>query len=258
MRTKRSVLFAVIAVLFATNVWAQQNISPPSAQWSANEWTWTKEKWDGDEKPYKKARLEIDRAIQEGRDLDTLLEKYKKNASKNATDPLLQFRWAYSAYKSAAKAGNNAAAKLQGVEFALKRANSPQTYEYARLRFLVVARTTPYHRLKEVGERLLKRNSKDDEVKFYLVSVLDPGLYASEKAQALQLAQELIRSQPKRPSSYSVLANTYLAIWSKSKSPDDAHKAISAYRQFLQVAPKDHPFRKQAAAWIKFLESKKS
>lgn len=258
MRIKRSALFAVIVMAFAANIWAKADSPPKVGQWSANEWTWTKERWDGDETPYKKARLEIDRAVQEGRDLDALIEKYKAAARENATDPLPQFRWGYTAYQSAAKAGSDAAEKLQGVEFALKMANSPHTYEYARLRFLVAARSTPFHLLKGVGERLLSRNAKDNEVRFYLISVLDPGFYPTEKSLALELVEEQIRAQPKRPSSYSSKANVYLSLWSKSKSSSDADNAISAYRQFLQLAPQGHPHRKQAIAWIKFLESKKS
>ena len=258
MKILQFLMFALALSANVSNSRGQANDKSSIGQWSPNEWAWTSEKWTGDGQPYLRMRQEIDQLITNGQNPDTLALQYKALASKDSSNSQSQFRWGYAAYKTAAKPGALPSLKLDGVEFALRRAKEPRNYEYTRLHFLVVARLTPYHQLKELGTRLLRHNPKDDEVKFYLVSILDPGLYNTEKQQALKLAQELARSQPKRASTYSLIGETYLKVWIKSKSQGDADKSIAAYQQFLRLAPPNHQFRRQAQNWIKFLQKAKT
>ncbi len=172
-------------------------------------------------------------------------------------EPQAQFRWAYAAYEAARKTNFvNQHKTLRDIEQALQRAASvspPRNYEYARLRFLAIARNSPYHNLKPVGERLVRRNPQDHEVRFYLVELLDPGLHSEEKQSALMHARFLAQALPEKPTVHSLLGSVYWRIWLKSKSPADADKAIAGYRKFLQTAPPNHPFRRGAESQIKFI-----
>ena len=252
MKIRVSLLLVLLSAT-SNKAWAQTNYVPQVGKWSPHAWVWTTEEWTGDEKPYQRIRLYIDKFIAQGQKPDNLARKYKVLAQKDTSDPQAQFRWGYAAFRAAAKSATPEL-HLQGVENAFEWTNSPRTAEFARVWFLVIARNSPYHRLSSVGERLVRRFPKEDELKFYVIKVLDPGLVASERPKSLKLARELVQSQPKRPSAYSVLGETYFKIWTKSKNPADANKAIAAYRKVIQIAPPNHPSCKEAQGWIKFIQ----
>lgn len=222
----------------------------------ASTWAWTAESWTRDDKPYLKIRQNIDKAVAGGQKPDALLTKYQALAQKKPYDPQAQFRWAYAAWQArkAVDSYDQQYRRLWRTQRAFARVPSPHVYEYARLRFLVEAWFRRVPQFKGVGERLAHRNSNDYEVKYYLASILDTSPLAEERERALGYAKDVIRLQPKRPSSYSLLGGVYFSSWLKTKNRSDAEKAIAAYQQYLQLASPNAEWRPQAKRLIQILQ----
>ena len=221
-----------------------------------DQWNWAREGWTGDNRPYHRVRTEVNRAISQGQKFVKLMTKYKLLAQKSSK-PLDKFRWAYVTYQAAIKGSSFSDKELLHVMKSLRNISSPKTYDYIRLRFLIESRAWPFRQLKKVGERLAERNPKDYEVKYYLVKILNPGRYLSERQEALRYSRDLIRIAPKRLSAHTALGFTYFKIWLVTKNKDDGDKSIAAYRKYLELAPSNHNFRKQAILTIKMIQNKR-
>lgn len=215
--------------------------------------TWTTLPWSGDDRPYKAIRSNIDNAIQRGQNLDEIVRKYRRLAQQDLLNPLPQFAWAYVSYRASVQG-----AKLEGeLQLALKQLNNfktPYTYEYARLLFILEARSWPRSKLILAGRKLIQRNPKDYSVLYYLVKIMDPGRSVSERLEAISYSERLVQMEPKRANAYSALGYTYLKSWLKSKSKSDRDKALSAYNRFLNLAPLNDSFRPQAIRIISLLK----
>ena len=132
------------------------------------------------------------------------------------------------------------------AEQALDLVLPTHTYEFARIHFLIAATNYPSHALKDLGERLLKHNPSDILVEWQMGSILQPSMIPAERQLALNYAHDLIRRSPNNPDYYTNLAGTYYDIWLGTKKASDGEKAAAAYRVYLNMAPKDDPFRKRA------------
>ena len=261
------VLPLIIMLLTANCVCAQTEkkmvFSTPG--WGPTQWNWATEKWDGNEKKYRDMRLAIDQKIKQGANPVELARQYQKQA-RSWTDAPGQYRWAYAAYKAAEARGfpekdeTLKGISMEDIRQALDKAADEETssrnYEYARLRFLSFARVWPESRLTPMGERLLKRNPKDFEVRFQQLRLLAPGVREGERAEALSHVNWVFKNMPNDPIGHYLLGSVYSRIRMSTWSQADADKAIAAYQKFLQIAPsneKYRPYRQKAEKEISFI-----
>lgn len=243
-----------------------------------DQWAWTKEAWTGNEANYRRLRRSIEGAVFQDRQTanrtanrqqtsrtrttqrpatqrtSQLVQSYRRAIGQKVSDPTNIFAWAYSSYR-AAQIDPAFEAELAQAYQRLAREASPRTYEYARLRFLIEARSLPRRQLLNVGRRLLSEGSDDFEVKFRLIEILRPGLSASEKQEALSYAADLIHQQPERPSVYTTLGGIYYRSWLVSKSSQDKNSAIAAYNRYLGLATSNDEFRLQAQRLVQQMGS---
>lgn len=241
---------AVCAVAPATA--ASKNSESPSI---ASQWKWVAEDWTGDEAPYQKLRTAIDGSKSSGKLTSETIKKYKVLHEKKPNDAVALYGWTYASFQ--ATQSNPPIPQQQIVApSAFNEAPSPHTYEYDRLRFLVWAHYTPDARLQGIGERLLRHSPDDEDVKYYLIQCYKPWRSNLEKQKAVSLAQDLIRTVPSRPGSYSALGGVYFNSWMVSHRKEDADKAVSAYQDYLRIAPQNYAWRQRAEEIIQYISSR--
>lgn len=221
-------------------------------------WDWTTEKWDGDNKPYHQARLDIDKVADAGQGLDELLAKDKAQAQKRPDDALAVFRWAYTAYRVMLARYTREAqfAALDGVQVALRLADSPHTYDYARIQFLVGEFYTSHKEAVPIAKRLLLVDKNDYHVEYCLAVTYLNDYVSPDFEAALTLCRHLKQLYPKKPSVYAVTGEAYVLWWYKAKNPADAQAAIENYEKYLQLAPPQDQFRKRAQGIINEFKSR--
>lgn len=203
-------------------------------------WDWATEQWTGNEKPFIKMKREIDEAVSKKGLTRTTLEQYRKEAQEKPRDPAAQFRWGY-ALLQAPKAGMDFGSRYwrayTPVISALAKAPSPRSYEYAKLRFLLMTLEYQHAPLKNIGERLLRRDPQDVMVKSYLVRYLASSDSPPERKRALTYAQGIVKTNPKWLGGYSALGFVYMQNLFLYGDLSSADKAVNAYQQYLKLIP---------------------
>jgi tetratricopeptide (TPR) repeat protein len=218
-------------------------------------WRWTEEKWNGDELGYQKLRATIDNNREVGKLTLEALEKYKVLYEKKPEDPLGLFQWTYASFQ-ATQSNPPIIQKQIITPYIFDKVTSPRTYEYDRLRFLVAVHYSPDSHLQGIGERLLQHTPDDYDVEYYLIQCYKPEHSSLEMQKAISLAQDLIKSAPQRPGSYSALGGIYFRSWMLSHQIEDADKAVSAYQSYLRLAPQNYMWREQAKNIIHYITSR--
>lgn len=215
-------------------------------------WDWTTETWNGDNTPYHQVRLDIDKVADEKQGLDELLIKYKAQAQRNPDDALAVFRWAYTAYRVMLSRHSTLTqhAALEGVEEALRQADSPHTYDYARIRFLVGEFYTSHRQAVSVAKRLLAVESNDYRVQYSLAVIYLNDYVSPNFEEALAICQHLKQLYPQKTSVYALTGETYAFWWYKDKNPAYAQAAVENYEKYLKLAPPNDEFRKRAQGII--------
>lgn len=246
-----NVLLAVLTLCALALAEPVNNLGP---QGGASRWQWMDEKWNGDEANYQKLHVAIERNKKAGKLTSDIIEKYRLLHEKKPTDPIDLYQWVYASFE--ATQSNPPVFQAQLVSpGAFEEAPSPHTYEYDRLRFLVAVHSSAHAHFQTVGERLLRHTPDDNDVKYYLIQCYRPEHSEQEKQKAISLAQELIRSAPHRPGSYSALGGIYFRSWMMNRQTEDANKAISAYQEYLHIAPQKYAWRRQAENIIDYIKS---
>ncbi len=259
--SKRFVFFIIFIVILepvsiAQNMQKSTRVSrglPPLGAWTAEQWT-------ADEHPFLHMKTQVESAVTTSSVPTQLLQKYQEEAQRNPLDAPTQFRWGYCLMRTFTKLTEKQKYQhlyLSKVSEALGRPKSPRSYEYARLRFLILRMEKRISGLEALGERLLKRDPNDQTVKFLMVDVLSFSIKPGASERGLKYAQELVNSKPLIPNNYSVLGSAFLARWMKSKAPSDADKAIDAYKQYLRLAPSDDPWKGRAQSLINTIKEDK-
>ncbi len=233
-----------LLLCLACNVLAQRNAPPPIASHQPSADSWTTESWAGDNRPYKEAREQINKAVADKQDPSTLVKQYEVLAQQKPYDPKPEYRYAYATYRAAIEAKPFNASSLISVRDALQRGFPPHAYDYTRLRFLVESTLFANKSLIPVGKRLLSHDPKDVSVEYNLIKVLTCSVVASDKEEAVKYAQDLVRARPENADYHATLAGAYLSIWFRSKDSTLANKAMTEYRQYLQLAPADADYRR--------------
>lgn len=221
---------------------------------------WRNETWSGNDEPYRQARNKVEAALASGTPAENIVGDAEKEARDNPRVPLAQFRWAYAIWKMPVPADNNSDLDKNdlGAFFALAYTISPNTYNFARLRYLL---TYQYQEGKqvEVGERLLQRDKNDLAVKGHLaldytsIHPYDP----KAKSRAIQLSKELIQAEPKRAINQAILAEAYFSNYYRNgHHRQDAVSTITALEKYLSMAKPTDAFYKEAKIRITVLEGK--
>ena len=219
------------------------------------QWSWTLRPWTGDDKPFVQIRQEVKEALDKEEDKLALVKKYQAEYADKEDAPSL-FRWAYAAWVTEIPGQDKSQRMRYRIEplQALRQVTLPDTYQYARLRFLYEMWNFKVPQLKYLGARLLKRNPDDFTVKFFFLRFLDPNKSAAERQQAISLANELVKENPTNAGAYTALADVYFSLWFDGGDKKAGKQAVAAYRKYLEVAPKDDYFRPQAQKIIDAIE----
>lgn len=202
------------------------------------EWKWTMQNWGGNDKPYLVDRESIGELYKQKKLNDATLAQYKKASFAKKNDSLLRFKWAYYAYCYALLQPDisEGSGKLAGVEQAFRFEKSPGSYQYTRLRFLVLSYLTQSGpELKQLGERLLKRDPKDVSVKYVEVTHLRNG-DAKDQQRALQYAEQLIALNPKEGAYYALLGATHTMLLYSENPHASAKSAIANYQRYISLS----------------------
>ena len=156
------------------------------------DYKWMQEAWTGTDTPFLKIQNNVENALSNAKsdEIARLVTTYKKEAELYPEDAQKQFKWAYSSYKAARNGYRNRSIRgdAQDLSFALQQANSPSSYVYTRLRFLLAMRwKSEEFKLKPLAERLLKRNSNDYDVLYAARNTLQRRTSEAERNQGLGL-----------------------------------------------------------------------
>ncbi len=225
-----------------------------------NAFSWQYETWTGDDRPYRQARQEIDTAIASGQSPMRVAEGYEGQARADKRSALAQFRWGYALRETITPASTPDESQTNGlgVFFTLANIASPNTYNYARLRYL-----TSYHSSYQtaLGERLLRQDTQDVSVKGHLaLDYTAPGpepYNLKAKNRAVQLSKELIKVDPKYPSYNAVLAEAYTAnYFMNGHHRQDGIAMIAALRQYLSLAKPNEAFYQDAKNRLSDMEQR--
>lgn len=226
-------------------------------EWRRRELLWTQQPWTGDDRPYVRIRQTIDKAVASGQDVDTVIARYRPAAMSKPQDARAVFGWAYAAWNARKRFFNSEeqSRRIALPSYALLRAPFPRTYQFARLLFLTQARDSAYGQfLIGVGDKLLRRNPQDDEVKLYLAKSLAYLGDAAKRQRSLRLTRELIAHDGRRANYYSLLGGIYFQTWEATKRRADANSSIAAYQHYLQLAPASDDWRPRAHMFISLLQ----
>lgn len=225
-----------------------------------NAFSWQHETWTGNDRPYRQARQEIDTAIASGQSPMRVAEGYEKQARANKQSALAQFRWGYALRETITPASTSDESQTNGlgVFFALANIASPNTYNYARLRYL-----TSYHSSYQtaLGERLLRQDTQDVSVKGHLAldyTVPGPEPYTLKaKKRAIELSTELIKAEPRYASYHAVLAEAYTTnYFMNGHHRQDGLAMIAALRQYLSLAKPNEAFYQDAKNRLSDMEQR--
>ena len=169
----------------------------PSHTW-ASECRWMTQSWDGNDKPYQQIRITIDNAINAGRKPLDLVFLYENSARLHPNDPLINFKWAYSAYQAAKLTDYNNGERILGEpREALMTVPFPRNYEYARLIFLTEDYSSflvPY--LQQVSKRLVIKSPNDKFVKYAAARNLIYSTIPADRNLGYKYANELLAKYP--------------------------------------------------------------
>lgn len=221
-------------------------------------WGWAAQPWTGNDRPYQKIRADINKALYAGQGPDALIADYKAKADADPKDPQAAYGWAFAVWRISTWSDEyqQKYSDFTDLPDALAAAPFPKTYNYARLRFLVQAQVRAMPQLQELGERLVKRNPKDADVKYQLIHVLRQTPSPPENREALKLAQDLVQSDPKVALYYQVLGNVYRdAYYDFGFKRADGDKAIATFQKEMEVKPPNDEERQVIEEVIKNIQS---
>ena len=259
----------IIAAALVAGVCASSVLSPPASRYHMTKisdlypplgnipyWQvgisseWANEPWTGDDAPYQHIEFDADKALVSSWSIGNLLKKSSLIAQQEPSNSQAQFRWGYIAWRvvQGQPKSYDWSSATQAISVVLARVQSPKTYSYARLRFLLTRQDSD---VVELGERLLKRDPNDVPVKYRLSDAytalfsersqrnrdheVDPQL----KQRALTLIEQVIAVSPSNPDYRAALAAVYVSSWADNKNPEDATNAVAAYKQYLKLAEAD-------------------
>lgn len=237
-----------------------------------HDYDWTQETWTADDQPYLLIQANIDKNITNGQNPDDLLMQCRKEALADPNNTKALFRWAYAAYRAASQVELapsqvylrfETPGSIYSVQTFMMKNYAP-SYHYTRLLFLLLNSDNVDSRTGELGQRLLKRNPDDKEVRYDMLVFKSWDSRPQVRRQAEQEAEHL--AQQGSLGGYWVLADMYLRMLNVSRTqfPNAAstqtiaNKAIEALGHYVQLAPLQSGKRKLAQEQIKKVKQDQS
>lgn len=222
---------------------------------------WTNEPLAGNNKPFHDIRMEL-RRLGKSNSLKNKLPLFAKEAKVNPYNPKLQYRWVMGAYmlfnrNAENQPGKRVESSLWKWRNALSFAVQPKAYDYTRLRFLIttenamtMGKYASDARLKSLGKRLLEIQPKDEFVSYWVRQLKSNNPSLEDKIENLRYAEKLVKAKPRDANARGELAGSYLDLWMVTKRRSHATMAVAQYKKWLQLAPKNDAFRRNAKHWI--------
>lgn len=226
--------------------------------------TWANQAWTNDDKKYQQIKNSVDKKIASGIKPDVLRIKYGVQAEAQRESPEAQFAWAYAAWKTIGSTPTSAQRikYLEGVPEALAHVAFPRSYAFARLRFLTESDNPG---LRNLGERLTKRDPNDEAIKYQLMNVYDTILFRDDlfksippgvRENALAYSQNFIHAHPENPSYRAASGSLHLDLWKRNNhNRQEGDQAIADYQEYLHLAPENDGWRKNAKYLIGLIQS---
>ena len=135
----------------------------------------------------------------------------------------------------------------------------PANFETARARYLLEASVWSAPDPWPVVKRLLARDPKDVDVRYYGSGDLAWGAPdLKTRLEGLAMARDLARLADRYPRRLRALAAANEGVYNLNKDPARLNEAITTWRLLLTKLPADHPNRKQIEATIRFLEKQRN
>lgn len=194
---------------------------------------WTEAKWTTDrDKELRIEREKLERVFMDGKPHSDLVSQLK---SVSQHDRAKLFRWCYATYLMARN--DISSCPDPDLSKELSDAKLPYSYEFLRMRFLVVCRV--YYAADDyvvaLGERLAKADPKDIAVLHELSRNMLVSIPEARK-KAFDYANRLRVIDASRPEAYSDVAAVYYDIWmlSDAKDTDAGHKIIFWLNEYLK------------------------
>lgn len=234
---------------------------PTTADMVRAQWAWSQQKWTDKDAPYLSQRNRIAALYRLKKVGPTQIKAAKSRSLAYPNDSVARFAWAYTAYCYSLLQPDRSSGYMAQVSQAMALRpdpdapfgtafvgpKTPNSYQYARLRFLVACSPGGSagfsygngRYLIQLGERLLKRDPNDQGVKYFQITNLRTGSPADER-KAIQYAQDLVKANPQDSASYINLGFIYQR-WSWDRQSrflprsQAAQLAIAAYKKALEV-----------------------
>ena len=213
---------------------------------------WNAEPWTKSDAPYLKVRDAIDTATGKGTSMEALAKKYKALTLKNPRDRTSIFGWGYAAIAGRKTGVLSDPQEAKQISLLSLKAIPPDSYQYARLQFIVASKWARWIQLKPLASRLMKRNPDDYFVKYYWITLMSFGSN-QEKQIALRNAQALVKKYPQRASVCGLLADVYKEMFFDNRDVAAGDKAVAEYQRYLRLTPPSDVGRENAKYLIKII-----
>jgi len=221
-------------------------------------WSWTKLSWAEDNSAYAAIRQKIEQQIAQSSDPPSVLAGYKLRAKADPTDPLAEFAYGYSAFLVSVDDSvdvNVRKLAVQDVPDYLANAKFPNTYDYARLRFLTESIVSGGSPLISVGFRLLNIHPNDRHVQYLCAQDLAYSGKKSNIESAIAYITGAMKQYPNDPVPYVKRAFMYMELQEIFGVQADKQKGIADYQAYVNMAPVTDTARSQIINLIRSLEN---
>ncbi len=225
-----------------------------------NSWAWTREEWTANDAPYRNTMTEIDFVARAHKDMAALASQYQAQAKSKPYQypysPTAQFRWAYATYL----AGNNDARYINTSDYtkawdSLGYCFAVHSYTYDRLHFLMMTTDATGPELTFIGDRLIRRDPHDYEVKYrYVTRLMNAHISNQEWHRALAYCQDLHTLRPSDPRYLLAYAAIYNGAKAATGDSQAQAEVIGYYQKFLNEAQPNDPNRRYAETQITLLK----
>jgi hypothetical protein len=223
-------------------------------------WNWMAQPIKGDNRPYAKARAQIDKLLAKDPRQDGLLEEYTDQAYRNPHDPVAQFRRAYLAEQLAVqhfRTEQEGLDIMEGIDAPLRRLAPPYPYDYARLMFLEEQFPNPDIHAERLGEQLLRIQPNDYDVTFKVAGIYSEDMNPPRFDMALAMVPRLEQIDPRRPSVQRLIASIDFWTFVRTKNAAEADAAVAALNRYLAMSDRNDVFRAKIPGMIKMTEKMK-
>jgi len=204
---------------------------------------WSELPWNGNDKPFVRAAQSINTSARNRAKLVQVATQLRAQANAKPTDALVFFKWMVASWQLSQNQTRREGERwLVPVADRAFRLNFPRSYQYARYTFLVMAFTKPTPALQPLGNRLLKRNPRDQDVRLFQVRVVsskafEPQLRPMAQKEALAHLAILRRQNPNNPLADREEGNMWTYLWNFSHQSQQLTNSRSAYQKYLKKLP---------------------